>query len=414
MPLDPNELERLKIDRTAQNVRTPGGRGLWLWIVGLLSLAGLAWFGFGYLRVGRSETSVRTTLVREEGTSVGSAHTVLNASGYVTPRREATVSSKMTGKVVEVLVEEGKRVEANQILARLDASNLLTNKKLAEAQLASARSALNETEAVLKEARSAFERAKALIAERISSPADLDRAEASFKTAQARFERQQFEISVAERGLDVWEQQLEDTIIRAPFAGIVTAKNAQPGETISPMSAGGFTRTGICTLVDMESLEVEVDVNESFIGRVTPGQEVQSILDAYSDWKIPSKVIAIIPTADRQKATVKVRVGFNQLDPRILPQMGVKVAFQSADAKIATGPVETAPKRVVLRRALQESNGHTYVWLVKPNGLERRAIQVVASVGEEAQVLAGLSAGDRVVLDPPMNLVEGMSVKEAR
>jgi HlyD family secretion protein len=414
MPLDPNPLERLKIDRSTHPTQRSGSRSRWIWPLGVLALALAAGFGMAYFRVHGKGPSVRTTLVREEAASGGANRTVLNASGYVTARREATVSAKMTGKVVEVLVEEGKRVEANQILARLDTSNLMTNKKLAEAQLASARSALNETEAVLKEARSAFERVQALIAEKISSPADRDKAEASFKTAQARFERQQLEISVAERGLEVWEQQLEDTIIRAPFAGIVTAKNAQPGETISPMSAGGFTRTGICTLVDMESLEIEVDVNESFIGRVTPGQEVQAVLDAYSDWKIPSKVIAIIPTADRQKATVRVRVGFHQLDPRILPQMGVKVAFQSFESPTGLNSTNTNPKRLVLRRAIQESNGRSYVWLVKPSGLERRAIQVAASGGEDAQVTAGLSTGDRVVLDPDPNLAEGMIVQELK
>ncbi len=212
------------------------------------------------------------------------------------------------------------------------------------------------------------------------SRSDLAKAEAEAQSQQAKLERQQADVTVAERQVDEWKQQLDDTIIRAPFAGVVTTKDSQPGEMISPMSAGGFTRTGICTLVDMASLEIEVDVGESFINRVKAGQAVEATLDAYPDWKIPGKVIAIIPTADRQKATVKVRVGFDQLDPRILPQMGVKVAFQSDE------PAEPAAAREALsvpKEAVQRIAGRDVAWVVRDGKAERRAVTVAGSNGNE-------------------------------
>ena len=226
----------------------------------------------------------------------------------------------------------------------------------------------------------------------------------------ARLERLRAEVTVAERQVEDWKQQMDDTIIRAPFAGVVTTKDSQPGEMISPISAGGgFTRTGICTLVDMASLEIEVDVGESFINRVTAGQPVEATLDAYSDWKIPGKVIAIIPTADRQKATVKVRVGFDKLDPRILPQMGVKVAFQSdekAGSETAAGSSIVVPKA-----AVQESNGKGVVWIVREGKVQRRAVGLGPARDDGRVVTAGLAAGDELILDPPSDLAEGKPVK---
>ncbi len=407
MPLDQDSLNRLKIDRSAR-ASSSGG---WKWVIVALVVMVLAFLGFrgGWLSpAGGAAVEVRLALVREKG-GEGGGTTVLNASGYVTARREATVSAKMTGKVIEVLVEEGRRVEANQILARLDASNLTANRRLAEAQVHSAQLLLRETQAQLVEARQRYDRTKGLQVEGVASKSEFDKAEADFKSLEARLERQSADVVVSSRSLEIWDQQLEDAIIRAPFSGIVTAKNAQPGEVISPMSAGGFTRTGICTLVDMESLEIEVDVNESFLNRVSAGQKVEATLDAYTDWKIPAKVIAIIPTADRQKATVKVRVGFDTLDPRILPQMGVKVAFRGVES---TAPVVI--RRTVARVAVQEREGRQIVWVVKEGRVERRAIKTGEVDGEEIQVLAGLSSGDRVVLDPPAQLVDGATVRERK
>ena len=408
MALDPQSLDRLRIDR--ESAPTSPRRVPWVWLLVVLLLTSVVWWMKGSFGSARA-VEVRVTQVREvSGTTV--ARTVLNASGYVTARREATVSAKQTGKVVEVLVEEGSRVEANQILARLDASNLIANKVYAEAQRAAAKSAIKETEALLKQAESAYKRTLDLINAKIATVSDLDKSESDFRSLQAREQRQQLEVTVVEKGIGLWDQQLEDMIIRAPFAGVVTAKNAQPGEVISPMSAGGFTRTGICTLVDMESLEVEVDVNESYINRVAAGQPVEATLDAYPEWKIPAKVIAIIPTADRQKATVRVRVGFESLDPRMLPQMGVKVGFRNAEEPAAT--VATGPRMVVPRSAIQERDGKQIAWVLRGDRVERRAVRIESYSSQEVQVVAGLNSGDRLVLDPPLSLSEGGLARERK
>jgi len=336
---------------------------------------------------------------------------VLNASGYVTARRQATVSSKVTGKVIEVLVEEGKRVEAGQVLARVDDTNIKASRRLAEAQLAAAKAALDETRVRIKEADLQLKRTADLAKASIATQADLDTAEAESQSLKARLDRQQVEVTVGEREVAIWQQQLEDTVIRAPFAGIVTSKNAQPGEMISPMSAGGsFTRTGICTIVDMDSLEVEVDVNESYINRVGPGQPVQAKLDAYPDWTIPCKVIAIIPTADRQKATVKVRVGFDKLDPRILPEMAAKVAFRGAE----TTGIATSPTLIVPRMAVQSLDGRDAVFVVQNGRAERRAVTIGGTRDDEAVIASGVTAGERVIVGAPAMLIDGTPVREGK
>src|SRR5438045_668918 len=329
---DKPTLDDLRIDRAAPARAVPKTTLIIVALILAVVVLGFVWW---FSRP--KPVVVRTLLVQAPASSTGEK-TLLNASGYVTARREATVASKVTGKVIEVLVEEGMKIEAGQILARIDSSNVDKSLRLAEAQSESARKALDETKANLEQAERELARFTQLAANKVASQSDLDRAEAEAKSLRARLEKQKADIVVSERDVAQWQQQLDDTIIRAPFAGIVTSKNAQPGEMISPMSAGGgFTRTGICTLVDMSSLEIEVDVNESYINRVEPGQRVEATLDSYPDWHIPSKVIAVIPAADRQKATVKVRVGFEKLEPRILPDMGVKVAFQGAE--------ETQPAR---------------------------------------------------------------------
>jgi HlyD family secretion protein len=370
----------------------------------LLLAAGLAAWWFTRPKV----LEVRTVLARAAN-SAGGERTVLNASGYVTARRAATVSAKITGKVTEVLIEEGMKVSEGQILARLDDTNVRASLKLAEAQLESAKNALAETRVRIREADQELLRQTNLVQNHIATQADYEHAEAAALALKAKLDQQQSEVLVAERTIATWQQQLEDTVIRAPFAGIVTSKNAQPGEMISPISAGGgFTRTGICTIVDMESLEIEIDVNESYINRVEPGQPVEAVLDAYPDWKIPCKVIAIIPTADRQKSTVKVRVGFDKLDRRILPEMSIKVAFHEA----ATAG-QTATRAVLVpKSALQEQDGRNVVFVAQDGRVERRAITVATSDATDAVVTAGLAAGEKVVVDGPATLKDGMPIKE--
>jgi HlyD family secretion protein len=341
----------------------------------------------------------------------GADRTILNASGYVTARREATVSSKVTGKVTEVLVEEGMHVKEGQVLARLDDTNIQASLLLAQAQLASAKSSLEETKVRLREAEQELQRQTDLRAGKVATQADFDHAQAAALAFKARLEQQQTDVTVAERTVAVWQQQADDTVIRAPFGGIATSKNAQPGEMISPISAGGgFTRTGICTVVDMSSLEIEIDVNESYINRVEPGQPVEATLDAYPDWKIPCRVIAIIPTADREKSTVKVRVGFDKLDPRILPEMSVKVGFRETGG---AGPT-LAQVVVVPKAAIQALEGRNVVLVVQGGRAERRAVTVSNMAGDEAEISAGVTAGEHVVVDAPKELTDGATVKEIK
>ncbi len=404
MSLTNASLDDLRIDRHTASSKS---RGPWLLIAAIVLGVVAASFWWTH----RSALiEVRTEIVRAKSAAT-SQRTLLNASGYVTARRAATVSSKVMGKVVELSVEEGMKVEAGQVLARLDSSNVEASLHLAEAQLISAKAMMQETRPNLEFARQELKRATELAATKAMSESDLHRRESESKALEAKLERQDAEIAVAKSEIAQWQQQVDDMIIRAPFAGIVTSKNAQPGEMISPMSSGGFTRTGICTVVDMTSLEIDVDVNESFINRIQPGQGVEARLDAYPEWQIPAKVIAIIPTADRQKATVKVRIGFDKLDPRILPDMGIKVAFQSAEATAATPAVAGV---AIPKNAVVESSGQNIVWVLREKAVERRAITVGNINGDEAFIAAGLSIGERVVVDPPAGVSEGARVVEKK
>jgi len=413
MSSEKTSLDALRIHR--KEIPADSGRS-WL-LPGLalvVALAGGVWW-FTRDKVPVVET---ITVSASKTASSGSAgKTLLNGSGYVTARRAATVSAKVTGKVTEILVEEGMKVEEGQILARLDNSNVQESLLLAEAQLQSARRTLEETRPNLAFAQQEVKRFADLVASKATSISDFNRAEAQARSLEATLARQEADIVVAERQVGTWKLQVDDNIIRAPFNGVVTSKDAQPGEIISPVSAGGgFTRTGICTIVDMTSLEIEVDVNESYINRVQTGQTVEATLDAYSDWRIPAKVIAIIPTADRQKATVKVRVGFDQLDPRILPEMGVKVAFQSTPTAAPQAPAQTGrstPSIAVPKAAVHDVDGRTVVWIVREGRVERRAVTVSQTVGEESTITAGLSSGERIVTKTSQPLADGGRVTES-
>src|ERR1017187_2218352 len=390
--MDPQKptLDDLRIKRSDKPESNLRIRPVAIGIFVLVLAAGVIWW-----LTRPKAIEVRTAVAREIGGASGD-HTVLNASGYVTARRAATVSSKVTGKVVEVFIEEGMKVKEGQVLARLDDTNIKAALNVTQAQLESAKTAVEETRAQLKLAEQEFQRATNLARQNIASQSDLDRAESDAKSLEARVARQERDITVAERQVAMGQQQMDDMIIRAPFAGIVTTKDAQPGEMISPVSAGGgFTRTGIGTVVAMDS--IEIDVNESYINRVQPGQPVVATLDAYPDWKIPCKVIAIIPTADRQKSTVKVRVGFDKLDPRILPEMAVKVAFRETGG----GPATAGRTVMVPKSAVQSRDGRDVVFVVQHGRAERRAVTVIDTQGDDSVLSAGVSAGESVVADPP-------------
>ena len=404
MPTDRQALEQLKIDRPAAPSRGPYLVLFGIAVAVLLLAGAIAWW---WTRP--KPVSVRTAAARE--IAAGGSTTLLNASGYVTARRQATVSSKVTGRVVDVLIEEGMKVEEGQVLSHIDATNVEASLRLAEAQLETAKWAASETRNNLEEAERTLRRTEALAEAKTVSDSELDRARTEAGALRARCAQQESSIVVAERQVALWQQQLDDTVIRAPFAGVVTSKNAQPGEMISPISAGGgFTRTGICTIVDMGSLEVEVDVNESYINRVAADQPVVVTLDSYPDWRIPAKVIAIVPTADRQKATVRVRVAFVQLDPRVLPDMGLKVAFQ--------GDEKTAPavNRVVVvpKTAVRRLDGRDIAWVVDNGRAERRAVTVSLTTGDETTLAAGVAGGERVIIESPAELTESALVSETK
>jgi len=264
----------------------------------------------------------------EEVSTLPPRGSVLDASGYVVARRQATVASELTARLREVNVEEGRTVAKGEVLARLDDATAQAQLALIQARLLAARSALEEISVQLKTARRALARERSLVARKLSSESALDRAVTEVDILSARLASHREQVRVVEREVELQRLRIEELIIRAPFSGVIIARAAQAGEIVSPVSAGGgFTRTGICTIVDMDSLEIEVDVNEAYIDRVRPGQAVVATLDAYPDLAIASRVKKVVPTADRQKATVRVRVELLDQDPRVLPEMGVSVRF---------------------------------------------------------------------------------------
>ena len=349
--------------------------------------------------------TVEITSVRPE---TNEPLTLLNATGYVTPRRRATVAAKITGLLAQVLVDEGMRVEAGQELASLDNTDAQVRLSSAEADRQATQAALADLEVNLANAEKDLQRAEELRKAGITSVQAFDTARTAVDSLRARIVSAKEQIKAAEARSQIARQDLENTVIRAPFAGVVVSKDAQRGEMVSPISAGGgFTRTGIATIVDMTSLEIEVDVNESYIARVKRGQPVMAILDAYPDWKIPGKVRTLIPTADRQKATVKVRVSFDRLDPKILPDMGVKVSF------LGDQPAKQANANAVLvpREAVRNENGTAIVFVYTEGQARRRPVRLGELRGSDQEILGGLSAGDEVLVNYPPDLRDAQRVK---
>ena len=296
-------------------------------------------------------------------------------------------------------------------MALLDDATEQAQLSLARAQADSARAALAETEAQLRNARVERNRLQDLAARDLASESSLDAAVARYDELAARLETGHENVAVAERSVELSIDALSNMTIRAPFAGMVVSKNAQPGEMISPVSAGGgFTRTGICTIIDTDSLEIEVDVNEAYIQRVKAGQRVSATLDAYPDWRIPAEVIAIVPTADRQKATVRVRIGFLERDERILRDMGVKVAFLGAE--VPEEPGERVAGVLIAGEALRSDAGGNFVWLVRNGSVERRSV-TIGGPADRPRVLVvnGLAAGDTIVRSADAPLNAGQAIK---
>src|ERR1700676_447374 len=349
-------------------------------------------------------------VVTAQKPEAGGRSAILNASGYVTPRRRATIAAKITGRVTGVFFDEGTHVHAGQLLATLDDADARRALETAKADRDSARAAIADFEVQLKNARISLHRTEELQKAGVQAQEQLDNSRTAADSLQARIELARAQLNGSEARIRESQQAVDNCTIRAPFDGIVVSKDAQVGEMVSPVSAGGgFTRTGIATIVNMSSNEIEVDVNEAYITRVKPGQQVSAILDAYPEWEIPSRVRTIIPSADRQKATVKVRISFVKLDPRILPDMGIKVTFLGDEP--SKKDVAAAPAILIPQNAVHDDGGKKVVYLVKGDKTERRAVTLGGNRGTDAEVIAGVGVGDTVIVNGPSNLRDGENVQ---
>jgi RND family efflux transporter MFP subunit len=405
-------LGQLRIDRSESPASTAGGRRTWT-VAGASALAVILAVGAWLALSARAAPVVRTVPAQAIG-GAGGGTSVLDATGYVTARRQATVSAQITGTVAAVLIEEGDHVKEGQVIGRLDDTAQRAALAQAQAQLHSAQALLQQAQAQLAQNQRDVKRDEDLVTRKLVSEQAVEQARTQVATQTALVESQRKQIDLAEANVRAAHVQLDYCTVRAPFTGVVIAKAAQVGEIISPLSAGGgFTRTGIGTLVDMDSLEVEVDVNEAYINRVQPGQRVESVLNAYPEWRIPSHVIAIIPTADRSKATVKVRIGLDVKDNRIVPDMGVRVSF--LEASPAAGEAHERARGVLVpATALRKDGDQDVVFVLQGHRAQRRTVTVGSTSGDSRQLLAGVSPGESVIVDGPADLRDGAAVSEAR
>ncbi|MCY4095182.1 MAG: efflux RND transporter periplasmic adaptor subunit [Gammaproteobacteria bacterium] len=403
------DLQNLSIDRSERP------RSKWrilIWMVVFAAVGGASYIGYfvyfvdDTLQVG---STLAVSAARDSQTE-----SVLDATGFVVARRQASVSSKVPGKVTSVLIEEGMEVEEGQLLATLDDSITRAQLELARSQLEATRSQLSELKLRYEQATLDNERNERLAAEGLISANELEQSQLSRETLQSAINVSAENVAVSERTVELQKKYVADMEIRAPFSGIVISKTAQPGEMIAPVAGGGgFTRTGICTIVDMDSLEVQIDVNESYINRVQSGQQVTVQLTAYPDVRMPAEVIATIPTADRARSTVKVRVGFRQRDDRVLPDMAVKVSFLE-EGEIAE--LQEVPTGVVVPvSAIDTEGGINRVWVIRENVVGSRRIRLGDAVDNDSvQIIDGLRSGERVVtgLTPELKrgLVDGRAV----
>jgi len=403
-------LQQLRIEREVDDDGARRWRG---WRLALLiAVACLAVAALGAWLLLQAPHFEVEAAVAVAPSGAGGSTAILQATGYVTARREATVSAQITGALTSVLIEEGEHVKAGQVLAQLDDSAQRASLAQAQAQVAAARALLAQVQAQLEQARRDNQRNQDLIDRKLVSQQALETSQTQVATLSAQVDSQRKQVELADATLRGAQVQLDYTTVRAPFTGVIIAKAAQAGEIISPISAGGgFTRTGVGTIVDMDSLEIEVDVNEAYINRVQPGQSAQAVLDAYPDWTIPAHVIAIIPTADRSKATVKVRIAIEQKDPRILPDMGVRVSFLEQSAAANSGRVPTAAPSGVLvpASAIVERDGHSVVFAIDGTHARARAVTAGQNVGD-LRLIEGIDAGTHLVRSPPPPLNDGAAI----
>ena len=403
--------ELLKELRIERHQREDHGRnpGRWLWIGGavvvlLLLLGGAAQLFFGHRAVA---VQTATAVAPGAGSEAGA---VLQATGYVTARRQATVSAQITGTLTAVLIEEGDRVSKGQVLARLDDSAYRAALGAARGQAAAAHALVAQYQAQLAQNERDAARQRELATRGLVPKQAAEQARTLVESTQAQLASQRKQAAAADAQVEQAQVNFDYCVVRAPFDGVITTKDAQVGEIVSPFSAGGgFTRTGIGTIVDMDSLEVDVDVNEAYIGRVKPDMPAEAVLDAYPDWKIPAHVIAIVPAADRGKATVKVRVALENRDARIVPNMGVRVSFLEEKPKTAA----SAPQGVLVpATAIVQRDGRSVVFVLDGSQVRQRAVNPAAQAYGDLRLLpAAVKPGDSVVVSPPAGLHDGSDVQ---
>ncbi|XHS76644.1 efflux RND transporter periplasmic adaptor subunit [Burkholderiaceae bacterium UC74_6] len=401
-------LKELRIEGAHREDHEGGGPPRWVWgviaaIVVLALIAGAAW----WFLAGNKPTTVQTTTAKANNGDA-STSAVLQATGYVTAQRQATVSALVTGTLAQLLIEEGLHVKKGQVLARLDNHNQVAALAASSANLRSGEANKKQVAAQLAQARTDLRRQEELFASGMTTQSALDNARLAVASQAASLEARDRDIDAMRAQMAQAQLQLDYTIVRAPFDGVITAKAAQVGEIVSPLSAGGgFTRTGVGTIVDMTSLEVQVDVNEAYIAQVKAGMRCEAVLDAYPDWKIPAHVLAVIPTADRGKATVKVRVAMDERDERVVPDMGVRVSFLAETAKVESKPV---PGVLVSPDTIQQRDGAKVVFVMEDGRARQRAVKLGADVGKFKLVTEGVKSGETVIVSPPAELKDGAAV----
>jgi len=406
--IDANLLSELRIERDQREDNAAASRR-WVWVAVVLLVAASS-VGAGWWFFAGRPMAVQAVAAVAPGVSSGGG-AVLQATGYVTARRRATVSTQITGTLTQVLIEEGDRVEKGQVLARLEDSALKAALNAARANVQAAEAQGVQARAQLVQAQADSRRTDELVAQGMITKQAAEQARTTAATYVAQLDARLREGEAARAQLAQAKVNFDYTVVRAPFSGVITEKAAQVGEIVSPLSAGGgFTRTGVGTIVDMDSLEVDVDVNEAYIGQVKPDMPAEAVLDAYPDWTIPAHVVAIVPAADRGKATVKVRVAMEKKDARIVPDMGVRVSFLGQKREAAAPP----PKGVLVpAQAVVQRDGRAVVFVVGGDG---RAAQLAVTpapqdFGTMKLIPQAVKAGDRVVLSPPDSLRDGAAVK---
>lgn len=397
------DLSRLKIEKSPVSIKAGRRKKLIYLIVALtiLALVGILYFG-GILR-----PAVQVEVANVVQMYPSQTFTLLNASGYVVAQRKASVASKVTGLLVSVSVEEGSYVKKGQIIAQLESDDVMAAKKQAEANVNVARFNLEQTKAELQDATISFNRNKDLLAHDYVSRAEYDASEARYKRAVAAVDAAGAAVKASEALLQAANVAVEYTLIRAPFDAVVLTKNADVGDIVTPIGAAAEAKAAVVTIADMSSLQVEVDVSESNLEKVKAGQPCEIQLDALPESRFRGEVHMVVPTADRTKATVMVKVRFIDKDSRILPEMSAKVAFLSRPVKLE----EQKPLTVINPHALVNRKSKNVAYVVKDNRVVETPVTVGKRLGDMLEVLGGVKAGDRVVVVTPEKLKDGTRIK---